>query len=150
MRFEVDGKVKGKGRPRFAGGHAFTPQETKAYEQLIAASYRKWGGKLLTRSDEDPVQIMVIMVYEPNKGDSKMTREKKLANEILPTKKPDEDNCLKVVCDALQGGVAFHDDKQVVISNVYKCYGPQAKLIVEVDAMKGGKSYDEFVQRKLL
>lgn len=146
MRFEVDGKPQGKGRPRFVGGHVFTPQETKDYEQLIAASYRKWGGKLLTKSDEDPVQIMVIMVYEPNKNDSKLMKEKKLSNEVLPTKKPDEDNCLKVVCDALQNGVAFHDDKQVVISNVYKCYGPEAKLIVDVNVLKGGGAYADYIK----
>ena len=35
-----------------------------------------------------------------------------LGGEIMPTKRPDGDNVIKVVLDALNG-VAFHEDGQV-------------------------------------
>lgn len=35
-----------------------------------------------------------------------------LNDEVLPTKKPDYDNIIKVILDALNG-VVYHDDSQV-------------------------------------
>ena len=77
----------------------------------------------------------------PPKSDTKKLRASKLNNEIPATLKPDNDNILKVVQDALQDGVAFHDDKQVVRSDIIKCYGEDEKLIVEVDVM-GEEDYE--------
>ena len=41
--------------------------------------------------------------------------------DILPTKKPDADNILKIIADALNG-IAYADDKQVVTAEVQKLY----------------------------
>lgn len=40
LTFEVPGDPRGKGRPRFSGGHAYTDSETKAYENKIKACYQ--------------------------------------------------------------------------------------------------------------
>ena len=135
MKFEVLGRPQGKGRPRFYRGHAVTPKETKEYEKRIALIYKLSGGKCLTKNAEDPVRVNVTMVFAPMKSDTKKVREGKLAGIIAATKKPDNDNCLKIVQDALQGGIAFHDDKQVVDSNVKKIYGEEEKLIIEVEVL---------------
>ena len=45
MTFTIEGQPQGKGRPRFTkSGHAFTPQATKDYENLIAESFKAAGG----------------------------------------------------------------------------------------------------------
>lgn len=133
MKIEVLGKPQGKARPRFYHGHAVTPKETKEYEKRIALIYRLSGGKCLTKNADEPVRVNVTMVFTPMKSDTKRVREDKLAGKIAATKKPDNDNCLKVVQDALQGGIAFHDDKQVVDSRVTKVFGEEEKLIIEVE-----------------
>ena len=135
MRFEIHGKLRGKDRPRMANGHAYTAKETRDYEKAVIVSYRLAGGRCLTKSVDDPIKIRLIAVHEPNKSDTKKVRARKLANEIPCTLKPDDDNMLKIVQDALQGGVAFHDDRQVVQAEVIKCFGETEKLIVDVDVM---------------
>ena len=54
-----------------------------------------------------------------------------LSGEILPTKKPDIDNILKVVADALNG-VAYLDDVQVIEVNADKTYSEEEGLLVTV------------------
>ena len=137
MRFEIDGKPKGKERPRFYGGHAYTPRTTTEYEKAVVISYRMQGGKCLTKSAEEPIGIRIIAIHAPNKSDSKVVRLAKLANKLFATLKPDNDNILKIVQDALQGGVAFHDDKQVVYTELIKCYGETSRVIVDVDVLDG-------------
>ena len=42
IEFTVDGEPVGKGRPRFTrSGHAYTPEKTADYEQLVKLSFRK-------------------------------------------------------------------------------------------------------------
>lgn len=42
-------------------------------------------------------------------------------NKIYPTKKPDVDNIIKIIADALNG-VAYNDDKQIVMCSCGKYY----------------------------
>ncbi len=53
----------------------------------------------------------------------------------LPLKKPDIDNIVKVVADALNG-VAYHDDTQIIIV-VAKVYSSLEGLDVTVEEYKG-------------
>ena len=54
-----------------------------------------------------------------------------LLGELLPTVKSDLDNCLKSIMDALNG-VAYEDDKQVVMATINKWYSeePKAEIII--------------------
>ena len=56
-----------------------------------------------------------------------------LTGKIRPTGKPDLDNCVKCILDALSG-VLWRDDAQVVELLVSKRYGPEARTIIEVRA----------------
>ena len=51
--------------------------------------------------------------------------------KILPRRKPDIDNVLKVVLDSLNG-IAYKDDAQVVAVHGRKIYGNEPKLIIEI------------------
>ena len=55
------------------------------------------------------------------------------AGKIFPSRKPDIDNVLKVVLDALNG-VAYKDDSRVVAVSARKVYSMTPKLVIE---MKG-------------
>jgi Holliday junction resolvase RusA-like endonuclease len=55
-----------------------------------------------------------------------------LENDISPTKKPDIDNVVKIVLDALNK-MAFKDDNQITKIDVEKKYGEKEKLIVKVE-----------------
>lgn len=113
--FKVPGEPQGKGRPRIGkvGQHSrmFTPQKTVAYEGLIAmlAQNAMQGREVITR----PVMLEMLMEHPIRPSWSKKKQAQALAGEILPTVKCDADNCIKAVCDALNG-VVWRDDVQVV------------------------------------
>lgn len=131
IEFEVPGKPRGKGRPRFCkSGFAYTPHETRAYENLIIKAYKdKHNGMAFAKGKA--LKINITAVFEPNKSDSRNIVEKKLNGEIKPTIKPDCDNIEKVVCDALNG-VAYYDDSQIVKTICRKTYGEKACIQVEL------------------
>ena len=66
-----------------------------------------------------------------------------IKGEILPTKKPDIDNIMKVVLDALNG-VAYFDDKQVCKVNFIKMYSEEPRLKILI--RKIGEKFDENIQ----
>jgi Holliday junction resolvase RusA-like endonuclease len=51
--------------------------------------------------------------------------------EIRPTKKPDADNILKAVLDALNG-LAYNDDSQIVSARIEKLYSdnPRVEIVI--------------------
>lgn len=115
VEFVVPGKPQGKGRPRIGriGNNArmFTPKETVAYEGLIshAAQLAMAGREML----QGPVLLEMHMCHPVPASWSRKKQAQALAGEVMPTVKVDADNCIKAVCDALNG-VAWRDDVQVV------------------------------------
>ena len=131
-RFVIEGKIKGKGRPRFShyGKYvkAYTPADTASYENLIKLQFRVSCGDWYS---EQPLKMKIKAIHGIVKSVSKKDRAKMLSDEIKPTKKPDADNIVKIICDALNG-VAYKDDTQVVELEMSKVYGEQEKVIVEI------------------
>ena len=105
----IEGKIKGKARPRVYNGHAFTPKDTVNYENWVKLCYQQQGGKLLQGS----IRANIIAYYKIPKSYSKKRVQAIREGKEYPQKKPDIDNCIKVILDALNG-IAYEDDKQVV------------------------------------
>lgn len=138
IRFEVGGMPVGKARPRvtFRGGHAraYTTERTREYEERVRAAYLKaYGNKKL----DGAIQVDVIAYFEPPKSASKKKRAAMLDWEIPYTKKPDTDNILKAVTDALNG-VAYGDDSYIIAVYGFKCYAEYAHTDVVITKL-GGK-----------
>lgn len=135
MEFVVEGKIKGKARPRWSStsGCMYTPLETKQYEKYIAHCFRIAGGQKI----EGAVALSITMLFAIPKSMKKADKELCKFNEILPMKKPDIDNCLKAVMDALNE-VAYNDDKQVTENYVVKRWTTGIeRLEIEVVEDKG-------------
>ena len=131
----------GKERPRASvvGGHAkiYTPRTTEVYENEIRMGWKKVNG-------EEPFTgplVMRLYFYMPiPKSETKANKLKMLEKKIRPTKKPDIDNLVKSVMDALNG-IAYEDDSQIVTLLAKKYYGemPCVKIIVaEWEAKEDG------------
>jgi Holliday junction resolvase RusA-like endonuclease len=130
--FEVPGEPRGKGRPRFSSGHAYTDNETRSYEKKIMAYYRQQLSDFRW-PDSAYISVEVTAVYPIPKSATKASLAAIQAGRILPKMKPDIDNVLKIVLDSLNG-IAYKDDSQVVMVSGRKVYGHEPKLIIE---MKG-------------
>ena len=133
--FEIEGKIKGKGRPRFTKFGNFvktyTPTDTASYENLIKVQFRITCGKWYS---ELPLKMKITAIHGIVKSATKKDRAKMLSGELYPTKKPDADNITKIICDALNG-IAYKDDTQVVDLEVKKIYGEVEKVIVEIEEL---------------
>ena len=129
--FTIKGEPKGKGRPRFTkNGHVYTPEETKKYENLVAWAYKSAQGEKFT----SPVRVTIKAYFKPPKKSKKVV-EDMLNGKILPTKKPDADNIVKIILDGLNG-VAWVDDTQVVDVMITKRYATEPMVAVIVDGME--------------
>lgn len=122
VSFNVPGEPVGKGRPIFArvgdSVKTCTPRKTQAYEERVRAAYWAAGGPHLG----DRALCIRIVAYCPIPARVSKARRYAMARGFeLPTKKPDCDNILKIICDALNR-CAYDDDKQIVSAVVLKKY----------------------------
>ena len=128
--FTVPGLPQGKGRPRFvkATGRAYTPEKTASYESLIAyaASQAMRGAEPISA----PVGVKVQAVFPIP---ASWPQKRKMAAR-WHTSKPDGDNILKAIGDALNG-IVWADDKQIARTSIAKVYGETPGLHVFVEAL---------------
>ena len=138
MKFIVEGKPQGKARARTfyddrqGKMRSVTPKQTVFYEDLIRWSYKAAGGEYL---GEKVLQVDIRVFYPIPKSFSKAKKNEVVNGFLRPTSKPDCDNIVKVVLDALNG-VAYYDDKQVVSVSCNKYYGARGYLQVTIEELK--------------
>ncbi len=133
IEFAVYGKVIGKGRPHFVRktGVAITPQATRSYESVLRDAARHELG------DHEPWTGMIAAVicaeYKIPKSWTKTKRELAQRQLTAPAK-PDVDNIVKIVLDALNR-VVYEDDTQVVLCVATKEWGERDCLRVLIGEM---------------
>ena len=135
ITFEIPGEPKGKGRPRFGNGIAYTPDETRDYEMYVKQCYLNSQKKI--NLTENPIKIRIVANYKIPSSFSKKKRSAAMSGVIKPTKKPDCDNIIKIICDALNL-VAYKDDKQIVECSCIKRYATDIPCVdVFVEELDG-------------
>lgn len=127
--FVIPGEPVGKGRPRFSrNGHAYTPEATVSYENLVKLEYeRQVGAEPFAKGV--PLVLTINAMYSIPASTGKKQRQLMLSGAIFPTKKPDCDNIIKIVADALNG-LAYYDDSQLSTVSVVKRYDPMPRVEV--------------------
>ena len=132
VKFEVLGTPVGKGRPKFStrGGYAraITPEKTVNYENLVKLSYSFTCGQTVLQG---AIKAQIKAFFPIPKSTSKKMTVKMESGEVFHTHRPDADNIVKAILDALNG-VAYHDDSQVVHVDIVKLYSanPRAEIIL--------------------
>ena len=82
-------------------------------------------------ADKTMLSIVIEAHFSIPKSVSKKNRALMIERVLRPVKKPDGDNIIKVVCDALNG-LAYHDDAQIVDMVVRKYYAESPKLVISI------------------
>ena len=132
VKFIVPGEPVAKGRPRFTkSGHAYTPKKTASYENLVRLMYAEKYKGLSFRDDAQLICVIKAYMSVP-KSKPKKYKADALSDRIRPTKRPDTDNIIKIVQDALNG-VAYHDDAQIVCSRCDKYFSDNPRLEVTIE-----------------
>ena len=118
----VEGKIQPKQRPRVARGIAYTPKETKVYEEKIKQAYVEQSNKRF----EGLLCLEVKLYFKIPKSYPKKRME--LIDGRYCNNNKDLDNCVKVIMDGLNK-VAYEDDKQIVKIKAVKCWTSKEERI---------------------
>jgi len=110
VTFSIPGIPVPKGRPRLGGGHAYTPQRTKAYEAKV---------KMLALRARQEARL------KPFKGDVA------LRVQIWGLKRGDITNVVKSLEDAMNR-VVYDDDKQISYLEVERFKSDKPHVTVTV------------------
>ena len=107
-----------KGRPRLSKYGAYTPAKTVHYEKLVQQCYMDQadGVKL-----QGALDIEIRFYFPIPKGYTKKQRQQIITGELKYIKKPDLDNLIKCVTDALNK-FAYDDDSQIIRLKANKYY----------------------------
>jgi crossover junction endodeoxyribonuclease RusA len=107
--FSIPGRPRPKGRPRVsARGFVYTDSVTREYEKFVGNTYKEANGPVFDGS------VCLVIKLTSDKTDvtiSEIDEHSKLRSDI--------DNLVKSILDGLNG-IAFKDDKQVLILKAYK------------------------------
>ncbi|MCC0701504.1 RusA family crossover junction endodeoxyribonuclease [Clostridioides sp. ES-S-0049-02] len=130
INFTIDGEPIGKERPRMNTytKRTYTPNKTKHYEELIKWLYQS----KVKHYFEGYIKMTLRCYYSIAKSSSKKVKEQKRNNVLRPSKKPDIDNVVKIVADALND-IAYKDDTQIVevVASKYYSDKPRIEVVLE-------------------
>lgn len=130
--FEVVGEIKGKARPRLNTytGQIYTMKGTADYENLVRQYFTIKYPRYVPL--ENRVHVKIIAYLKMPKNMPK--KNKKLVEEgvLSPIKKPDIDNIVKIILDALNK-IAFKDDNQITKLEIEKFYAEEEKVYVKIE-----------------
>lgn len=134
VEFVIAGDPVPKGRPRISGGRAVTPEATRLAEIAFRAATKtalRGAEHLLPLAGAVELEVVFTLVPTAKKPKAEQ------APGRWHTQKPDVDNLLKLVCDALNG-LVWNDDAQVARVTVLKRWGTAASTAVKVGLLEVG------------
>lgn len=126
--FKIPGEPVAKARPRATKWGVYTPQKTVSYETLVQEMYSITYGQTMLKGG---LEVDIKLFFKIPNSASRQKKKLMEDGKIRPIKKPDLDNCLKIITDALNG-IAYGDDSQIVYAAVSKFYSdvPRAEVCI--------------------
>jgi len=122
------------GKPYVIQGHPFTPKTTREWEKAakwyIKSSFQG-GGPIM-----GAIALSAVIVFEVPVSWPKWKREAALEGVIVPTAKPDLDNVIKAIKDAVND-LGWQDDSYVTRSSEVKQYGKNAGIFLRINKIPG-------------
>lgn len=125
-----------KGRPKFRKVgkfvQAYTPAKTKKAELHIAGVFKEQLKRVPSGYDEI---FLTCNFYMPIPKSISKKKAEQWHEKRGHTKRPDLDNLVKTVCDALNG-VAFRDDSSIVGIQCGKLYSKEPRTEIFLEYLK--------------
>lgn len=146
--------AKGRARsgliPKKGGGFATDRNGRPIIAHHTPAKTRRWEDEARTEAKAvmnarglEPMRGPLLLVIEANFAPPESwpawKQEAALSGQVCHTSKPDADNILKAVKDAMNG-VVWLDDSQVVTASATKGYSRVPKVVIEIRTIKAAPS----------
>ena len=129
----IPGEPVAKARPRMTKrGHTYTPKRTVDYERMVQTLFHSEHG---SPKLEGPIMIRLDLYFGIPKSRSKAARKRMQQGLERPCKRPDIDNCMKSVSDALNG-IAYKDDSQIVAAVIQKFWSYEPRAVVTIEELE--------------
>lgn len=125
IHITIPGEPVAQGRARFSTMNGFV----RAYDPLKSRLYKGYVKDMASGQFvplEGPICMLAIFYRSIPKSWSKKKQAEALAMTLMPISKPDADNYIKAVKDALNG-VLYRDDSQIVLPIPLKAYSDQPR-----------------------
>lgn len=106
----------------------YTPKETVEYENKVRTAYKEQNGLFYGC----PVEAEMIFRYAPPESWSKKKKSRAITGELFKTTKPDIDNLIKAVTDAINNDVAYKDDSYLIRVIAVKEYAEEDEIVLKI------------------
>lgn len=131
----MPGAPTAKGRPRMTlEGHTYTPHKTVEYENLVRLEYNRQCNGFRFGPDA-PLCVHITAYYPIPQSTSRKKRQLMISHQLRPMKRPDVDNVVKAILDALNE-IAYHDDAQVVDCIVSKFFDDAPRVVITIGEIR--------------
>jgi Holliday junction resolvase RusA-like endonuclease len=132
IQLTIDGEPVAQGRPRFSTRNGFVraydPQKSRSYKERVRlVAFDKIKQRLM-----GPIKMTVDIYRGIPKSWSKVKQTQAEQGYLKPTLKPDVDNYVKAIKDALNG-IAYVDDSQVVVLFISKYYSREPRVEIQIE-----------------
>jgi Holliday junction resolvase RusA-like endonuclease len=117
-----------------------TPTKTKNYETLIKELFAIDYPGFIPLEGPLVLSIEAFLTIASSKSEKK--KAAMASGLIVPTKKPDLDNVMKTVADALQG-VAYLNDSQIADAHIKKRFSRTPSLLIRLSKIEQGEGCSE-------
>ena len=125
----IDGVPVAKGRPRLGRYGTYTPKKTQEYEEYVKMCWVAKYGSI--QPSEQSLEVNIVFYLPIPKSVNKKQRAEMLDGKIKHTKKPDIDNLIKSVLDALNG-IAYSDDSKIIKVAAEKQYSEKPRTEIQI------------------
>lgn len=131
--FEIKERAVGKERPRYSAksGRMYTPTKTSSFEEKVRVAFKSKYNIALEPSTRE-FKVKITAYFKPAESLSKKKKQELIDGEFGFLHRPDADNVAKAILDALNG-LAYKDDSQVANLLIFKLYGEENKILVEME-----------------
>lgn len=133
--FIVPGKPVGKARARYSPVNRrwYTPPSTADYEKEIATLAKAARPSCFDKCK--PCELLITIRRKPPTRWKKSEKEDAIKKNMPVVSKPDIDNVIKIVMDALNG-IAWEDDTQVYLVRANRFYDEKDEVGITVEHSK--------------
>lgn len=109
----------------------YDPAKSKRYKKKIREEARNLCDSVPYFAPKTPLVITACIYRTIPQSFNKQEKELAEIGDKLPVTRPDVDNYLKGILDALNG-VAYKDDNQITAIHVYKFYSVNPRIEIEI------------------